>query len=130
MAEIENLKKGINMDVVAQALRDVKEYAARSSEVKVDTMQLKLMHLDKVARRVNHSDKELFSLVTIRNRSYMFTTNRTIPLLYINIVKPVKLQRSPLKPSIHPYVQFPSNLSHILLIHVSQQDSQLRQYVS
>jgi hypothetical protein len=27
-------------------------------------------------------------------------------------------------------VQFPSNLSHILLIHVSQQDSQLRPYVS
>ena len=47
MAEIENLKKGINVDVVAQALRDVKEYAARSSEVNVDTMQLKLMHLDK-----------------------------------------------------------------------------------
>jgi hypothetical protein len=46
MAEIENLKKGINVDVVAQALRDVKEYAARSSEVNVDTMQLKLMHLD------------------------------------------------------------------------------------
>ena len=55
----------------------------------------------------------------------MFTTNRTIPLLYINIVKPVKLQRSPLKPTIQPYVQFPSNLSHILLINVSQQDSQL-----
>ena len=51
------------MDVVAQALRDVKEYAARSSEVNVDTMQLKLMHLDEVARRVNHSHKELFSLV-------------------------------------------------------------------
>ena len=61
----------------------------------------------------------------IRNRSYMFTTNRTIPLLYINIVKPVKLQRSPLKPPIQPYVQFQSNLSHILLINVSQQDSQL-----
>ena len=66
MAEIENLKKGINMDVVAQALRDVKEYAARSSEVNVDTMQLKLMHLDEMARRVNHSDKELFSLVLQR----------------------------------------------------------------
>ena len=49
MAEIENLKKGINVDVVAQALRDVKEYAARSSEVNVDTLQLKLMHLDEVA---------------------------------------------------------------------------------
>jgi hypothetical protein len=34
-----------------------------SSEVNVDTMQLKLMHLDEMARRVNHSDKELFSLV-------------------------------------------------------------------
>jgi hypothetical protein len=42
MAEIENLRKGINVDVVAQALRDVKEYAARSCEVNVDTLQLKL----------------------------------------------------------------------------------------
>ena len=66
MAEIENLRKGINVDVVAQALRDVKEYAARSSEVNVDTLQLKLMHLDEVARRVNHSYKELFSLVLHR----------------------------------------------------------------
>ena len=50
MAEIKNLKKGINVDVVAQALRDVKEYVARSSEVNVDTMQLKLMHLDEGER--------------------------------------------------------------------------------
>ena len=49
----------------------------------------------------------------IRNRSYIFTTNRTAPLPHINIVKPVKLQRSPLKPPIQPYVQFPS-MSHIL----------------
>jgi len=47
----------------------------------------------------------------------------------VNICVPDKLQRSPLKPSIQPYVQFPSNLSHILLIHVSQCDSQFTPYV-
>ncbi|CAC5421776.1 unnamed protein product [Mytilus coruscus] len=51
-AEIELLKKGINVDVVEQALKEVKEYAARSREINVDTLQLKLMHLDEVARRV------------------------------------------------------------------------------
>ncbi|CAG2191969.1 unnamed protein product [Mytilus edulis] len=50
-AEIELLKKGINVDVIEQALREVKEYAARSREINVDTLQLKLMHLDEVARR-------------------------------------------------------------------------------
>jgi len=66
LLEIENLKKGLNVDVVAQALREVKEYAARSSEINVDTMQLKLMHLDEVARRVNDSNRELYSMVLQR----------------------------------------------------------------
>lgn len=66
LIEIENLKKGLNIDVVAQALREVKEYAARSSEINVDTMQLKLMHLDEVARRVNDSNRELYSMVLQR----------------------------------------------------------------
>ena len=66
LAEIESLKKGINVDVVAQALREVKEYAARSSEINIDTLTLKLMHLDEVARRVNHNDKELYSMVLQR----------------------------------------------------------------
>ncbi|CAG2203881.1 unnamed protein product [Mytilus edulis] len=65
-AEIELLKKGINVDVIEQALREVKEYAARSREINVDTLQLKLMHLDEVARRVGHQDRELYSMVLQR----------------------------------------------------------------
>ena len=59
--EIDDLRKSLSTDSVEQALRGVKEYAARSSEVNVDTLQLKLMHLDEVARRANHNDRELFS---------------------------------------------------------------------
>ena len=66
LREIENLKKGFNVDVVAQALREVKEYAARSCEINVDTLQLKLMHLDEVARRVNDTNRELYSMVLQR----------------------------------------------------------------
>ncbi|CAG2218693.1 unnamed protein product [Mytilus edulis] len=65
-AEIELVKKGINVDVIEQALREVKEYAARSREINVDTLQLKLMHLDEVARRVGHQDRELYSMVLQR----------------------------------------------------------------
>ena len=46
-----------------------------------------------------------------------------------NIVIPVRLQRSPLKPPIHPYVHFPSNMSHILLTHASHRASQLTPYL-
>jgi hypothetical protein len=42
---------------------------------------------------------------------------------------PSKWQPSPLKPSIHPYVQCPFCLSHILLVHVIQWESQLRPYL-
>ncbi|CAC5359808.1 unnamed protein product [Mytilus coruscus] len=62
--KIEILKKSLNVDVVAQDLREVKEYAARSSEINVDTMQLKLVHLDEVARKVNDSNRELYSMVS------------------------------------------------------------------
>ena len=66
LQEIEQLKKSINTDAVSDALRSVKEYAARSCEVNVDTLQLKLMHLDEVARRANHPDKELYASVLQR----------------------------------------------------------------
>lgn len=64
--EIEDLPKSLNSDTVDQALREVKEYAARSAEVNVDTLQMKLMHLDEVARRTSHKDRELFSLTLQR----------------------------------------------------------------
>ncbi|CAC5415732.1 unnamed protein product [Mytilus coruscus] len=59
---------GINVDVVhvEQDLREVKEYAARSREINADTLQLKRMHLDEVARRVCHQDRELYSMVLHR----------------------------------------------------------------
>ena len=50
------------------------------------------------------------------------------PVLYspgANLSLPNKLQRTPLKPSMQPYVQFPSAGSHILPTHVSQRCSQL-----
>jgi len=59
----------------------------------------------------------------------MCIKNMTVPLLGINVGIPVKLQLSPLKPSTQAYVQLPSNLSHILLTHVSQRDSQFTPYV-
>jgi hypothetical protein len=34
-----------------------------------------------------------------------------------------------LNPSIQPYVQFPSRVSHMFATHVSQRDSQLKPYV-
>ena len=61
--EIDDLKKGLNTGSVEQALRDVKEYAARSGDLNVDTLQLKLMRLEEVARRMDHKDNELFSTV-------------------------------------------------------------------
>lgn len=64
--EIEELKKSLSKDSVEQALREVKEYAARASEINVDTLQLKLMHLDEVARRANHDNRELYALTLQR----------------------------------------------------------------
>ena len=51
---------------MANALREVKEYAARANEINVDTVQMKLMHLDEMGRRFDHGDKELYSLVLQR----------------------------------------------------------------
>ncbi|KAK3086384.1 hypothetical protein FSP39_017669 [Pinctada imbricata] len=64
--QIDELRLMMNTDSVAHALRDVKEYAARSSELNVDTLQLKLMHLDDIGRRTSHEDKDLFSSVLQR----------------------------------------------------------------
>ena len=59
-------KKSLNKDTVEFALRDVKEYAARSNDVNVDTLQIKLMHLDEVGRRTQQDDRELYSKVLER----------------------------------------------------------------
>ena len=66
MKEIESLKKSVQKDLVEQALREVKEYAGRSAELNVDTLQMKLMHLDEVARRVSHENRELYALALQR----------------------------------------------------------------
>ena len=47
----------------------------------------------------------------------------------IGLCIPSKWQPSPLKPSIHPYVQCPFCRSHILLVHVIQWESQLTPYL-
>ena len=59
----------------------------------------------------------------------MFIANMTDPPPFNNVVITDKLPRSPLKPSIQPYLHLPSNLSHILLAHVSRRDSQLTPYI-
>ena len=64
--ELEELKKSFNVDSVANALREVKEYAARSKDLNIDTLQMKLMHLDEIGRRTQHADRELFSIVLQR----------------------------------------------------------------
>ena len=56
----------MSVDNVANALREVKEYAARANEINVDTLQMKLMHLDEMGRRFDHGDKELYSMVLQR----------------------------------------------------------------
>ena len=61
--EIEELKKDLNVDSVAQALREVREYAAMAVDLNIDTLQIKLIHLDEVGRRTRHDDRELFSVV-------------------------------------------------------------------
>ena len=64
-----------------------------------------------------------------KNRIQMFTANMTDLTLFNNVVMPVKLQQSYLKPSIQPYLQLPSCLLHILLTHVRQWESQLTPYL-
>lgn len=64
--EIVELKKLLNKDSVEQALREDKAYAARASEIYVDTLQLKLVHLDEVARRAGHDSSELNALTLQR----------------------------------------------------------------
>lgn len=66
MRQIDELKKSLNKDSVEQALREVKEYAGRSSELNIDTLQLKLMHLDEVARRASHENRELYAITLQR----------------------------------------------------------------
>ena len=56
----------MNTDSVDHALREVKEYAARSSDINTDTLQVKLMHLDEVARRASHKQRELYAMVLQR----------------------------------------------------------------
>ncbi|CAC5424926.1 unnamed protein product [Mytilus coruscus] len=60
--QIDEMKKSLSVDTVAQALREVKEYAARAGEINVDSLQMKLLHFDEMGRRYDHNDKELFSL--------------------------------------------------------------------
>ena len=48
------------------ALRDVKEYAARSHDLNVDSLQLKLIHLEDLGRCTMHEDRELYSKVLER----------------------------------------------------------------
>ena len=50
-----------------------------------------------------------------------------VPILVY--IVPDKLQQTPLKSSMQPYVQFLSRVSHMLPTHVSQRDSQLTPYV-
>ena len=69
------------------------------------------------------------SCYTIRQRLQMFIANMTDPPPFNNVFIPVKLQRSPLQHSMQPYLHLLSNLSHILLIHVSHRDSQLTPYI-
>lgn len=60
----------MHSDSVAQALREVKEYAARVSDINTDTLQMKLMHLDEVARRTQHNDRDLYAMVLQRFLCY------------------------------------------------------------
>ena len=39
---------------MTNVLHEVKEYAARANEINVDTLQMKLMHLDEMGRRFDH----------------------------------------------------------------------------
>jgi hypothetical protein len=57
------------------------------------------------------------------------TDNKTILIcynieMYGILYKPETRHWCPLKPSIHPCVQFPSNRSHKVLLHVSQRSTQ------
>ena len=51
-----------------------------------------------------------------------------VPILVY--IVPDKLQQTHLKPSMQPYVQFLSRVSHMLPTHVSQRDSQMTPYVA
>ena len=68
------MRQSLSTDTVAQALREVKEYASRAEDINVDSLQMKLMHLDEMGRRYNHTDKELYSLVLQR-----FLCNKSQP---------------------------------------------------
>jgi len=60
------MRKSLSVDSVVHALRDVKEYAARSNEINTDTLQMKLMHLDEMGSKFDYANKELYSLVLQR----------------------------------------------------------------
>ena len=64
-----------------------------------------------------------------KNPSTMSFYKQFIILLVPNLSIPDKLQRTPLKPFMQLYAQFPSRDSHILPTHVSHRDSQLTPYV-
>ena len=56
----------MSVNNVSNALREVKEYAARTNEINVDTLHMKLMHLIEMGKRIDHGDKELYSMVLQR----------------------------------------------------------------
>ena len=53
-------------DNIDHALRAAKEYAARSQDLNIDTLQMKLIRLDELARRHDHHDKERISFILQR----------------------------------------------------------------
>ena len=53
-------------DNIDHTLRAAKEYAARSQDLNIDTLQMKLIRLDELARRHDHHDKERISFTLQR----------------------------------------------------------------
>ena len=82
--QLDEMRKSLHVDSVTQALRDVKEYASRASDLNVDSLQLKLMHLDEVARRYDHTDKELYA--TVLNRFLCYKAHPKIGFLVTSLL--------------------------------------------
>lgn len=117
-AQLAELQRSIHEDAVSAALRDVKEYAARTMDLNVDSLQMKLMHLEECARLANHDERQLYS--TVMQRFLCHKSHKSVGFLITSLLsspaearilekeqKFLKLHSNAEKPAADPKVPSP-----------------------
>lgn len=74
-AMVENQERKLLDESVETLLREVKEYASRTSEMNVDTLHQKLIVLDEKARKAHSSNSEEYNFVLQRFLANKFNPN-------------------------------------------------------